>query len=271
MLTSASSSPLNDAEELAKNLLDKGTAPTKEQLLQVFELLPGETPSRGQAEEDSKSFIVGSYSVGGGLAGIRRNTRSFPSVARLLCGFVKSLAEDFLFSCVGLFRNLRARPHKDSGNQKGTMNLVTALEPFVDGGIWVQSDRGTHSCPFEEVADKGTLLSLETGHVVFDSRKLRCTQSWKGRRTVLVAFTSHLGPALSPEDRNWLGGLGFNLKESGIEQEEPMWDKPSRKRLPDPATSSGGAEDDDNPDAPPGWWQWTSGPDSEDEEDWIHV
>ena len=267
VLASASSSPLNDAEELAKNLLDKGTAPTKEQLLQVFELLPGETPSRGQAEEDSKSFIVGSYSVGGGLAGIRRNTRSFPSVARLLCGFVKSLAEDFLFSCVGLFRNLRTRPHKDSGNQKGTMNLVTALEPFVDGGIWVQSDRGTHSCPFEEVADKGTLLSLETGHVVFDSRKLHCTQSWKGRRTVLVAFTSHLGPALSLEDRNWLGGLGFNLKESGIEQEEPMWDTPSRKRLPDPATSSGGAEDDDNPDAPPGWWQWTSGPDSEDEED----
>ena len=254
VLTSASATPLEDVEKLAASLLDKGAAPTKEQLLQIFELLPGETPSRGQAEEDSKSFIVGSYSIGGGLAGIRRNTRSFLSVTRLLCGFVKSLAEDFLFSCVGLFRNLRTRPHKDSGNQKGTLNLVTALEPFVDGGIWVQSDRGTHPCPFEEIADKGTLLGLETGHVVFDSRRLHCTQSWKGRRTVLVAFTSRLGPALSLEDRDWLGDLGFNLKESGDERDDPMWDKASRKRPPDTA-ASGGME------------ELTSGPDSEDEED----
>ena len=44
MLTSAP--PLEDVEKLAGNLLDKGAAPTKEQLLQIFELLSGEAPSR---------------------------------------------------------------------------------------------------------------------------------------------------------------------------------------------------------------------------------
>ena len=217
----------------------------------------GEAPSRGQVEEDSKSFVVGSYSVGGGLAGVRRNTKSFPSVTRLLCNFVRSLDKDFLFSCVGLFRNLRTRPHKDSGNQKGTLNLVIALEPFDDGGIWVQSDQGIHPCPFGEITSKGTLLSLEAGHVTFDSRRLRCTQNWRGRSTVLVAFTSHLGPALSTEDRKHLGDLGFNLMESGDVSE-------SRKR---PTEAEGEDEGDENPDAPPGWWQLTSGLGSEDEEE----
>ena len=222
----SSVSLLEGAEKFAANLLDKEEAPTKEQLLRIFDLLPGEAPSRGQVEEDSKSFVVGSYSVGGGLAGIRRNTKSFPSVTRLLCNFVRSLDKFFLFSCVGLFRNLRTRPHKDSGNQKGTLNLVIALEPFSDGGIWVQSDQGIHPCPFGEITSKGTLLGLEAGHVTFDSRRLHCTQNWRGRRTVLVAFTSHLGPALSPEDRKQLGDLGFNWRVEtapDLERGHRMW------------------------------------------------
>ena len=99
-----------DPEKLAAHFLERGTTPTEDMVLQVFDLLPGEAPSRGQVTEDSKSFVVGSYSVGGGLAGLRRNTKQFPSVSRLLCDFVKSLAKDFLFSCVGLFRNLRTGP-----------------------------------------------------------------------------------------------------------------------------------------------------------------
>ena len=231
--------------------------------LQVFDLLPGEAPSRGQATEGSKSFVVGSYSVGGGLAGLRRNSKQVPLVTRLLCNFGRALAKDFLSSCVGIFRNLRTRPHKDSGNQKGTLNLVAALEHFEEGGIWVQDEQGDQPCPFPEVSEKGVLLSLDTGHVIFDSRRLHCTQEWKGQRTVLVAFTSHLGPALSLEDRKGLTDLGFILGQADGGQELASNGSESRKRSSGHIIEKVEGEDDDNPDAPPGWWQLSSGVNSD--------
>ena len=42
-------------------------------VLQLLEMLPGEPPARGHENDDSKSFTTGSYSFGGGIAGLRKN------------------------------------------------------------------------------------------------------------------------------------------------------------------------------------------------------
>ena len=67
--------------------------PTKQQILDIFEMLPSDDPPRGQLQAGSKAFTVGSYAVGGGLLGVRKATRSYPEVAKLLCRFVESLKQ----------------------------------------------------------------------------------------------------------------------------------------------------------------------------------
>ncbi|CAE7250261.1 HET-E1 [Symbiodinium sp. CCMP2592] len=72
-----STAVVHQAEALAGRL--QHSAVSKESLLQIFDLLPGEELARdGVTWKDSKSFAVGAYAVGGSLAGLRRNSRLFP-------------------------------------------------------------------------------------------------------------------------------------------------------------------------------------------------
>ena len=53
--------------------------PSPQQILQIFRNLPG---------PGTKSFTAGAYSVGGGLAGLRHNTKEFSEVTAMLCRYV---------------------------------------------------------------------------------------------------------------------------------------------------------------------------------------
>ena len=96
----------------------------------------------------TKSFTTGAYSVGGGLAGVRSNTRAFPEVSALLRRYISSLQHDFCFMAAAVFVNLRATPHRDLGNLSGSFSLVSGVGPFSGGEVWVSSDSGSVPCPF---------------------------------------------------------------------------------------------------------------------------
>ena len=132
LAASSDSLPSSDPEAVAASL----HVPTKQQILDIFEMLPSDDPPRGQLQAGSKAFTVGSYAVGGGLLGVRKATRSYPEVAKLLCRFVESLKQGFEFMAVALFRDLRTLPHRDLGNQQGTCNLVAGLSDFRAGSLW---------------------------------------------------------------------------------------------------------------------------------------
>ena len=271
----------DDPEQLAQAMLARqdGSVPLNS-LLRLFDLLPGEAPSRGLVLGSSKSFVTGAYAVGGSLAGLRKLAKSFPYVTKLLCSVVRSLDPSLRFTSVGIFRNLQTSPHQDSGNQKGCPNLVAAISSFAGGGIWLESEDGTVPCPFETWATKGRVLELPLGrHVTFDPRLVHCTMPWHGAdRVVLVAFAPFFGPSLSAEVRGQLYDLGFNLPV-------PMGGQRDQGVLPasaNPGSGISGAKRDSeeadlNDDSHWEWWKplaskdrWIQDPEgstSEEDED----
>ena len=110
----------DDPEQFAQAMLARqgGSVPLNS-LLRLFDLLPGEAPSRGMVLGSSKSFVTGAYAVGGSLAGLRKLAKSFPYVTKLLCSVVRSLDPSLRFTSVGIFRNLQTSPHKDFWQPEG--------------------------------------------------------------------------------------------------------------------------------------------------------
>ena len=204
LAASSDSLPSSDPEAVAASL----HVPTKQQILDIFEMLPSDDPPRGQLQAGSKAFTVGSYAVGGGLLGVRKATRSYPEVAKLLCRFVESLKQGFEFMAVALFRDLRTLPHRDLGNQQGTCNLVAGLSDFRAGGVWVSSESGAVPCPIEGFSECGDVLPVSGTLAIFDPRHLHCTMEWQGSRVVLVAYCPFLGERMADADLDFLVSFG---------------------------------------------------------------
>ena len=244
LAASSGSLPSSDPEAVAASL----HVPTKQQILDIFDMLPSDDPPRGQLQVGSKAFTVGSYAVGGGLLGVRKATRTY---AELLCRFVESLKQGFEFMAVALFRDLRTLPHRDLGNQQGTCNLVAGLSGFRSGGVWVSSDSGAVPCPFEGFSECGDVLPVSGTFAIFDPRRLHCTMEWQGSRVVFVAYCPFLGKRVADADLDFLVSLGFRPPGQVCST-----DRPPLERLLD-----------DNDDAPGSSDLWGSLPSAEPDDD----
>ncbi|CAE7678421.1 unnamed protein product, partial [Symbiodinium microadriaticum] len=129
LAASSDSLPSSDPEAVAASL----HVPTKQQILDIFEMLPSDDPPRGQLQAGSKAFTVGSYAVGGGLLGVRKATRSYPEVAKLLCRFVESLKQGFEFMA-------------DNDDAPGSSDLWSSLpEAEPDDDVADDSEAGSTS------------------------------------------------------------------------------------------------------------------------------
>ena len=117
--------------------------PTREEVMELLETLKGEEPARGVAEEGTKSWTSGTFSHGGGLAGLRTHASSHPEVMRTLCRYVRGLLPEFSFAAVALFQGLKAPLHRDSVNLAGCPNLLTPISHFTGGGLWTDEEGGT--------------------------------------------------------------------------------------------------------------------------------
>ena len=196
-------------EDSLKTMAASILVPSSQQLLQIIEFLPGEKPSRGDVMPGAKSFTTGAYSVGGGLAGVRANTRTFPEVSALLCRYITSLQHEFSFMAAAVFVNLRTSPHRDLGNLSGSLNLVAGVGSFSGGEVWVSSDSGSVPCPFSGFSELGELLPTSGTFAVFNPRNLHCTAEWSGNRIVVVGFTPYFGGSMDAADVEFLENLGF--------------------------------------------------------------
>ena len=127
LLSPRSSGSLRDQiENFAKAILERGT-PSREDVQQLFELLPKEAPPRGQSDDASHSFSCGAYSQGP-LMGLRSATTRFPKACRVLTSFVSSACPAHMFTTLSVYRNVRADMHRDKGNLP-SLNLVIPVLP----------------------------------------------------------------------------------------------------------------------------------------------
>ena len=161
--------------------------PTAEDVLRLFESLPGEAPSRGVASEGSKSWTTGAYAQGN-FRGLRTNTHLFPSCTEVMCRFLRQRAPHRTFAAIAIFQNLQSGRHKDVNNDGRFCNILFPLTEFQGGGVWIEHDQGSVQAP-DQSASRGTVLSVFPGPCFLDAQKSHATMPWNGRRVLLVGFT----------------------------------------------------------------------------------
>ena len=176
---------------------------TKQHLVQLLALLPGSTPSRGEETEETKSFVTGAYSHGGGIAGMRQSTKQYPESTKVLTRYVCQIAPQLQFGTVLLLEGLTTQVHKDV--------WWAPLTEMKGGELWIQSADGAVPCPQEGV---GTMGSTHRGVTLFDLKILHCTMPWIGNacnRIVLAAYLPRNLEKLPASDCLFLHELGFRL------------------------------------------------------------
>ena len=153
--------------------------------------------------------------------GLRRNTRDFPCVTRLLVAYLRKRLPTACFSCISVFSNLRQGMHRDSHNMAGTWNYITALSTFDNGQVWIECEEGGKSMCTPAGKLKGKLAEVAKGDVTFDAKRYHCVMPWEGRRVVLVGFTPQCGKKLAVADRDALLELGFPLPWVPLDNNHP--------------------------------------------------
>ncbi|CAE7035336.1 gpt [Symbiodinium sp. CCMP2592] len=176
-------------------------------ILSIFHSIPGDPLPEGKQAAEGRCFTTGSF-VRGSSVGLRANSRLHPEFTKTLCAFVNAETQpDFVCGAVAIFEQFRVCRHRDANNLPNSLNFVYPLTQFSGGQI---------RC-FTADAQAPKLLSFEGGPVYFDARS--CEHDvceWKGKRIVLVAFSTRGACDLRAQDRDFLNNLGFRLSRPGF-------------------------------------------------------
>eukprot|EP00439_Symbiodinium_sp_Y106_P072398 s3590_g13.t1 len=184
---------------------------TWRQLECILRLLPTDrTPRWAQSRslndsEAPKTFLTGAWARGphGGLS---RHFRDYPVTSRLLAAIIRAIDPDFRFSSCTLSRNTCAKPHRDSHNSPGSMNLIIPCSRFEGGGLWLQHGSGTTA--LDSSGPPGFVMDV-CSPLRFAPSDLHATLPWQGCRLVLIAFHVRNVHKMSVEDLTQLQEAGF--------------------------------------------------------------
>ncbi|CAE7555695.1 SLC24A2, partial [Symbiodinium sp. CCMP2592] len=196
---------LPSAEEFASSLIGKWIE--QADVLKLFDCLPKAAPQRGSG--GGISFATGAFAKV--KVGLRSNVAVFPKSTQVLAAFVRQSAPAHKFTTVVLSDGVRTAPHRDQQNSF-LPNLAIPLSRFTKGAIWVQSSKGPHTRTVDGATLQGVALPVSDGPVLFDARRqTHLTDSWQGRRVILVAFSISAFDKLSLEASQRLISLDFAL------------------------------------------------------------
>ena len=126
------------AEEFASKLTKRIDG---QDLVQLLSYLPGSVANRASDQSTAHAFVVGAFSRGIRLAGVRSFTRMFPTVCRVLCRYIRALNPKHQFTTIILSQGVRALMHRDSWNKPGSTNLLCSLTPNA-GTVWLHDPQG---------------------------------------------------------------------------------------------------------------------------------
>ena len=214
-------SPYEDIENYARSLNAEEMYKPEDVLVLWERLKDIPRPTRRGAKamtvkEDGGSFYAGCFTHGG-VCGIMKMAKMLPNVTAYLVKAAKEITGKPSFGCVAIVENVNMGPHRDSHNQTGTVNTVTALTKFDNGQVWVEKSEEEYGYNdvWREVKPgqwkRGALRELHRGETVsFSPGSWHQTEQWEGRRVALLTYTPRL-TNLGARDEEELRGLGFEL------------------------------------------------------------
>ena len=164
--------------------------PSSEDVLKLFESLPGETPSRGSAGDDTKSWTTGAYAQGN-FRGFRTNTHLFPSCTEVMCRFLRRRAPKRTFAALAIFQNLQSKRRRDVNNDGRFCNILVPLTLFQAGGVWIELSLRRAQCLHRTTRHSKVWLCLCSPGRVFWTLNLHM-QRCLGRANVSFWWASRL-------------------------------------------------------------------------------
>ena len=203
---------LRPAELEALELLRRTQAPSKTNIIRLFDLVPRRLMKHCLT---GRFFVTGASPRGRNITLL--HSLEMPLMTLVLNRFLKSRAPHCRYTTIAVREGCVSEPHRDSRN--GPLKAcVLGLTPQTPGeGIWVQDSRGQTFKQFQGQPIAGTVHGIEEPFF-FESRRLLhaghrgTTRHPEGsRRVIMVAFCTLHASTMDPVTREGLLALGFAL------------------------------------------------------------
>ena len=164
-----------------------------------------------------RACTFGAYSYSS-CRGVTAGSKTRPCLLKLLNRFLKVLEPNASWTSLILNDGITYQPHRDHQNQKGSLNLIVCLDDEhagQGGGLWIENDSGEDARQISpNNIRKGTVHDIRRQPLRFDPGLWHGTESWRGSRLSITAFTAGRWEQLSDEDKRQLRELEFPLPGS---------------------------------------------------------
>ena len=166
--------------------------------------------------ENPSHLTVGQYTHGG-FCGLLSNTYKYPHLTAYITRVFEEVAGADIFAALSISDNVGMTCHRDVHNERFSDNIAVALTSCESGGgIWVEASPEEYSLEDEwrQIPNgewrRGRVHDLEVGKPFrFNARLWHQSESWEGRRLVMIAYTPRMG-AITRPTYDALLDMGFN-------------------------------------------------------------
>ncbi|CAE7400874.1 GIP, partial [Symbiodinium sp. CCMP2456] len=214
------------ALKILTNLSTEAVQPN--QIHHLLNLLPDERFPRGEVPpgeehenhaksraKEKKAWSTGAF-IHGGVAGLRRSTRSFPTTTKVINAYIKQVDPNHQWTSVAILKNHQTAMHKDPHNSLYHQTLLAPLTKFRRGGLWVPGPEEGYAVIPRQVQGRkvdGHVLQVSRGPIKFYPRDWHEVSGWSGTRVVLAAYTIRSDERINGSDREFANELGFQLPD----------------------------------------------------------
>ena len=208
----------DDVEDKAKTMIEEGRFEIQD-LCDLWKLAKQHSTPKTRTcvhGEDPSYLAVGQYTHGG-FCGLLSNTYKYPHLTAYLTRVFEEVAGADTFAALSISDNVGMTCHRDVHNERFSDNIVVALAPCDrGGGIWVEASPEAYAVNDEwrQISNgewrRGQVHDLEVGKPFrFNARLWHQSESWEGRRLVMIAYTPRMG-AITRPTYDALLNMGFN-------------------------------------------------------------
>ena len=229
-----------DAEAMAKFLIDRPECLTAEAIVDLVALLPehAKDPLRKFQEDSDGRYSMGVYKHGG-ILGIHKNSRLFPLTCKAVNMLVGHVCPNFSYSSLAVHVDVKSGLHRDINNRPGP-NLIVPLTYFSGGELWNQKEGGA-LCAEGDPNLVGDLIDVAAGPAFLpDPTAFHETRTWTGCRIILIAYSVLGCEQLAAASRPVVEALGFSVAPLGLGPFAVVGDPRSRPLAPLPPETPAG-------------------------------
>ena len=160
-------------------------------------------------------LILGAYSHGA-FSGITKSTFDNKELTKYINEFFHHHCPEHRYSSLMVCLNSKTLPHQDHHNLKQSSSVLLCVGDFQGGGLWISAKPDGEEVLKRRRLPDGTLRlgcvkETKRQFVTFSPHVLHATESWRGNRISISAYTTRLAPWVNDVDRHELQTHGFRI------------------------------------------------------------